>query len=133
MNGTVAAVSESTREADVNVGKIRLRIDLARLTQVEPPPDDGQPEVSLDLGPSLLTTELDVRGLRAEETLLRLEEFLDKAVRDGLGTVRVIHGRGTGVLRQVVREHVARHPLVESFEPEVRERGGDGATMVELA
>ena len=40
---------------------------------------------------------------------------------------------GTGVLRQVVREHVARHPLVESFEPEVRERGGDGATMVELA
>ena len=133
MNGTVAAVSESTREADVNVGKIRLRIDLARLTRVEPPPDDGQPEVSLDLGPSLLTTELDVRGLRAEETLLRLEEFLDKAVRDGLGTVRVIHGRGTGVLRQVVREHVARHPLVESFEPEVRERGGDGATMVELA
>ena len=133
MNGTVAAVSESTREADVNVGRIRLRIDLARLTRVEPPPDDGQPEVSLDLGPSLLTTELDVRGLRAEETLLRLEEFLDKAVRDGLGTVRVIHGRGTGVLRQVVREHVARHPLVESFEPEVRERGGDGATMVELA
>jgi DNA mismatch repair protein MutS2 len=76
---------------------------------------------------------LDVRGLRAEETLMRLEEFLDMAVRDGLSSVRVIHGRGTGVLRQVVREHVARHPLVKSFEPEARERGGDGATAVELA
>ena len=133
MNGTVASVSESTREAEVNVGKIRLRIDLARLSRVESPPEDNEPEVGLDLGPSLLTSELDVRGLRAEETLMRLEEFLDMAVRDGLSSVRVIHGRGTGVLRQVVREHVARHPLVKSFEPEARERGGDGATAVELA
>jgi DNA mismatch repair protein MutS2 len=133
MTGTVAAVSESTREAEVTVGKIRLRIDLARLSRAEPPPEDDEPEVRLDLGPSLLTTELDVRGLRAEETLIRLEEFLDKAVRDGLSSIRVIHGRGTGVLRQVVREHVARHPLVKSFEAEVRERGGDGATAIELA
>ena len=76
--------------------------------------------------------ELDLRGKRAGDALIDLEEFMDKAVRDGLSSIRVIHGKGTGALRNAVREHLRRHPLARSFEPEARERGGNGATLVHL-
>ena len=96
-------------------------------------PKTTGPDVSTDLGPMLETTELDLRGLRADEALIRVEDFLDKALRDGFSSVRIIHGKGTGALRQAVRDHLTRHPLARSFEPEARERGGNGATLVELA
>ena len=133
LQGTVASVSEQVREAEVNVGKVHLRMDLSRLSRVEEVSDTGPPNIHLDLAPSLSTPDLDLRGLRAEEALMRLDEFLDKAVSDGLSSVRIIHGRGTGVLRQVVREQLVSHPLARSFAPEAPERGGNGVTVVELA
>ena len=133
LSGTVVSLADQVREADVSVGHVRLRLDLSRLSRADQQPEAELPEVGVELGPSLLTTELDVRGLRAEEALTRLEEFLDKAVRDGLSSVRIIHGRGTGVLRRVVQEHLERHPLARSFAQEPPERGGAGATGVELA
>ena len=132
LRGRVVSLTERGREAEVNVGKVRLRIDLGRLTRVEEASEEEPPDVHVDLGPSLSTMELDLRGMRADEALIKLEEFLDKAFRDGLSSVRIIHGRGTGALRQVVREHLPRHSLARSFAPESPERGGDGATLVEL-
>ena len=111
---------------------MRLRVEASRLIPVERQPETEAPAVRARLGPSLSSMELDLRGLRADEALVRLEEFLDHAVRDGLTSVRIIHGRGTGVLRQVVRDRLTRHPLARSFAPEPRERGGNGATAVEL-
>ena len=134
LTGTVYAIIDQGEEAEVNVGSVRLRIDINRLSRVDEEPQEATgPDISIQLGPSLMSPELDLRGLRAEEALVRLEEFLDAAVRDGLSSVRIIHGRGTGVLRQVVREHLMHHPLARSFSPEPRERGGNGATAVELA
>ena len=133
LQGKVVSMPEQGREAEVSIGNVRLRIDLNRLSQVEQQPEPELPDVHVELGPSLETMDLDLRGLRAEDALVRLEEFLDKAVRDGLSSVRIIHGRGTGMLRQAVREHLARHPLARSFWPEAQERGGNGVTAVELA
>lgn len=137
LQGTILSLPEQGREADVNVGSVHLRIDLDRLTLVEPEAEAGPPEPrmelgSIKLGPSLTSMELDLRGLRADEALIQMEEFLDKAVRDGLSSVRIIHGKGTGALRDAIREHLPRHPMAKSFAPEARERGGDGATLVEL-
>jgi DNA mismatch repair protein MutS2 len=133
LQGQVASVQEQMGEAEVNVGKVRLRVELSRVSRVEQErePDAGQ--VQIELGPSLSTTELDLRGLRVDEALFRLEEFLDKALRDSLSSIRVVHGRGTGALRQAVREHLSRHPVARSFVPEAPEHGGNGATLVELA
>ena len=80
----------------------------------------------------LSTAELNVRGMRVDEALFRVEEFLDKAVRDGMSSVRIVHGKGTGALRQAVRELLSGHPLARSHAPEAPERGGDGATTVSL-
>jgi len=134
--GTLNTLPDDGREAQVIIGKVRIQVDTGRLTPVDQPtyqPKSTEPNISTDLGPMLETTELDLRGLHAEEAIFKVEDFLDKAVRDGFSTVRLIHGKGTGVLRQAVRDYLARQPLARSFEPEARERGGNGATLVELA
>ncbi len=134
--GKVLSLPDQGDEAEVSVGRVTLRVDLGRLTRVEdtaPEPENEAPTISYELAPPLGTQELDLRGLRAADALVRLEEFLDGAMRDGLGSVRVIHGRGTGALRHAVREHLARHTLVREFASEPPERGGNGATAVQLA
>ncbi|HIC48444.1 MAG TPA: hypothetical protein EYP00_01030 [Dehalococcoidia bacterium] len=75
---------------------------------------------------------LDVRGLRSDPSLDMLEVFLDSSVRDGLSKVTVIHGKGTGALRNTIRETLMSHPLVSSFGPERDSLGGDGATYIIL-
>ena len=121
---------------------MRVNVDLARLSRIEPEdspaaaapqPAAEAPSVRTDLAPALASVELDIRGKRVDEAQLNLDEFLDHAMRDGLDKLRVIHGRGTGALRNVVREHLRHHRAVKNFGPEPRERGGNGATWVELA
>ncbi len=134
VRGRVVAAPEDDEEAEVAIGGVRFKLDPQRLTPVaaeeeEPAPAPG---VAYALGPMLTTAELHVRGMRVEEALFRVEEFLDKAVRDGMSSVRIVHGKGTGVLRQAVRELLSGHPLARSHAPEAPERGGDGATTVSL-
>ncbi|OGR30168.1 MAG: DNA mismatch repair protein MutS [Desulfuromonadaceae bacterium GWB2_53_15] len=76
--------------------------------------------------------ELKLIGLRVEEALDLLEPFLNHASLSGLSEVRIIHGLGSGKLRQAVREHLARHPLVEGYRPGEAHEGRDGATVVTL-
>ena len=135
LEGTIASLPEGTEDVEVNVGNVRLHVERSRLSRIETPPEETAPEgsVSLDLGPALDTMELDLRGMRVDEALVRLEEFMDQALRDGLSSIRIIHGRGTGALREAVRDHLDRHPLARAYAPEARERGGNGATSVDLA
>ncbi|MBT1073500.1 endonuclease MutS2 [Pelotalea chapellei] len=76
--------------------------------------------------------ELKLIGLRVEEALDMLEPFLNHSSLSGLREVRIIHGLGSGRLRQAVREHLARHPLVEEYRPGEAHEGRDGATVVTL-
>jgi len=77
--------------------------------------------------------ELRLRHLTVDEALPRLDQYLHDAFMAGLYQVRVIHGKGTGTLRQTVRRELARHPLVKSFRPGEYGEGAEGVTVVELA
>jgi DNA mismatch repair protein MutS2 len=66
------------------------------------------------------------------EALEVLDRYLDDASLAGLDQATVIHGMGTGALRDAVRDHVGAHPLVRSWRPGGRGEGGDGATIVSL-
>ena len=77
--------------------------------------------------------EIHLRRLTVDEALFRLERFLNDAFLAGVPTVRVIHGKGTGTLRQAVQETLRTHPLVKSFRRARPNEGGAGATVVELA
>ncbi|TRZ93484.1 MAG: hypothetical protein D4R82_05025 [Dehalococcoidia bacterium] len=78
-------------------------------------------------------SELRIRRLRVDEALPKLDHYLNAAFMAGLPSVRIIHGKGTGVLRQIVHEVLAEHPLVKSFRPGGYGEGDFGVTIVELA
>ncbi len=80
----------------------------------------------------LVADEIHLRRLTIDEALLKLDEYLNDAFMAGLARVRVIHGKGTGTLRQAVREQLARHSLVKSHQPGGYGEGGDGVTIVYL-
>jgi len=67
-----------------------------------------------------------------EEALAEIDKFLDQTAREGRTEVRVVHGHGTGRLREGVRRHLRGHPQVASFRPGGAGEGGDGATVVTL-
>ncbi len=78
-----------------------------------------------------LSTEIDLRGLRVDEALSRVDEALNDASLDGASSVRLIHGKGTWALRTAIREYLHGHPLVISAQ-DGEGAGGDGITVAEL-
>jgi DNA mismatch repair protein MutS2 len=76
--------------------------------------------------------ELDLRGQSGDEAIMELDRFLDNAIRLRLETVTVIHGKGTGVLRQRVQAHLKGHPQVKSHRLGVYGEGESGVTVVTL-
>ena len=76
--------------------------------------------------------EVHLRRLTVDDALLKLDKYLHDAFMAGSYQVRVVHGKGTGTLRQVVHEQLAKHPLVKSYRPGVYGEGGTGVTIVEL-
>ncbi|HUP43192.1 MAG TPA: Smr/MutS family protein, partial [Thermoanaerobaculia bacterium] len=76
--------------------------------------------------------ELHLLGERVEPALQRLDDYLDRALLASRSEVRVVHGHGTGQLRNAVRAHLRGHPAVASHRPGAPEEGGNGATVVVL-
>jgi DNA-nicking Smr family endonuclease len=80
-----------------------------------------------------ITDELDLHNFRAQDVPSLVPEYLDECVRLGLRQVRIVHGKGRGVLRRRVEAALQRHPRVISFRPADSWAGGWGATLVTLA
>jgi len=76
--------------------------------------------------------ELDLRGMRGENAVQEVENYMDKAIMLGFPSVKLIHGKGDGILRKLLREHLKRYKEVSSLEDEHADRGGDGITYVNL-
>ena len=72
-------------------------------------------------------------GVRAERALEMVDKYLDDAALVGIASVRIVHGKGEGVLSQVIAERLKEHTLVSKFGPARPEEGGWGVTNVELA
>jgi len=77
--------------------------------------------------------EIDLHGMTVDEALPRLDSFLHTAFRAGYYQVRVVHGKGSGILRREVDRYLSNHPLVRSHRLADRYHGGDGATEVDLS
>lgn len=76
--------------------------------------------------------QLDLRGCRADEAMLKLTNYIDDAIMLGANQVRILHGTGTGALRQLTRQYLATVPNVKHFRDEHVQFGGHGITVVEL-
>ena len=136
LQAKVAAPPDREGRVEVQLGAVRARFDLERLVPLDAPPirQAEGPKMGMGVkqgGP--FSMDLDLHGVRVEEALERVEHFLDQALFQGMSQVRIIHGIGTGALRQAVRERLNKHPLVALFRPDEISSGGDGATLVTLA
>jgi DNA mismatch repair protein MutS2 len=134
--GNVLSLPDSGGQFDVQVGQTRLRLNLDNVEKVMPPAGNPVPlahAVKKDLSPTKPRSyELDLRGKRAEEVEPELDSYLNDVSVANFREVRIIHGFGTGVVRQIVRDILASHPLVKSSRPGGKGEGGDGVTVVEL-
>ena len=135
-------------EAEVQAGSLRLRVPLdglkrkneaAEAVDLKTPSTKKLPLETANSSTrhTLLASspgmELDLRGQRAEDALDSLDRYLEKAYMAGLPFVRIIHGKGTGKLRQEVRAALKGHPHVDSFEEGGPKEGGEGVTVAKLA
>ncbi len=135
--GMVTALGES--DAEVQVGSLRIRAklsDLERKSGQQSAVND-QPEAQEKVYRPSSTAqspgiELDIRGQISEDALDMLERYLERAYSTGLPFVRIIHGKGTGKLRQVVRDALRGNSHVTSFEEGKPNEGGAGVTVVKI-
>ena len=133
--GNVLSLPDSEGQFEVQVGQTRLRLNMDNVEKVMPPSGKELPlaqAVKKDLSPKPRSYELDLRGKRAEEVGPELDGYLNDVSVANFSQVRIIHGFGIGVVRQIVRDILASHPLVKSFRPGGKGEGGDGVTVVEL-
>ncbi len=144
--GTVMSLTST--EAEVQIGRMRLRAKLDDLQTIEEEkmevlnPKSQNPKIPIPTSnfqhppsnshpsPGL---EIDLRGQTVEEGLLNLERYLDSAYLAQLPWVRIIHGKGTGKLRQSVRDFLRASDIVISHENGAENEGGDGVTVARLA
>ncbi len=139
--GVVISIAQD--QAEVQIGRLRVRARLEELELPGPePPTAGKPRRRPEEPPPARATmaavaapplELDLRGTQVDEAVQELERRLDAAAVAGMPFVRVIHGKGTGRLRQAIREALKDNPLVTSFEGGLESEGGEGVTVVRLA
>jgi DNA mismatch repair protein MutS2 len=129
---TVLSISEESREIEVQTGRTKLRISLDSVIKTPSPAELSSSMVTNGTDFRMVPLELDLRGKRADEVEIALDTYLNDAVRSNISEVRIIHGIGTGTVRGIVREFLASHPLVKSFRSADHDKGGDGATMVNL-
>ena len=133
-----ASSSAQAQRVEVLLGTMRAKIPVYQLQRLaEGDPVAARQGVFLDRAQNRPPTprrpdpEMDLRGLRVDEAVARVDTALNDASLDGAGMVRIIHGKGTGALRRAIREYLADHPLVEEAA-EGEGPGGDGVTVAHL-
>jgi DNA mismatch repair protein MutS2 len=130
----VLATPDGNAEVELQIGNFKARLPAVELRRLSKGESTRKREVSFSSSISPMPAlELDLRGWRAEDVEPSLERYLNDAYLAGLPSVRIIHGKGTGVLRKVVREILAAHPLVRAYESGGSADGGEGVTIASLA
>lgn len=129
------------RKVQVAFGQILTTVDRERLTVVSnneyreaTRPTTVRTVVSADISARKLSfrDHIDVRGMRAAEALDEVQQFIDDALMVGVGSVTILHGKGTGALKEEIRRYLRTVPEVESAVDEHADRGGAGITIVTL-
>lgn len=135
LNQTVVIISMPDNRGDVQVeaGIMKINVKLKDLRKTKVTKQEKvkkKREVKLNL--SNIESRVDLRGMDSEEACYKTDKYLDDAYRANLGEVTIVHGKGTGVLRNAITAMLKRHPHVKSFRLGVYGEGGDGVTVVEL-
>ncbi len=135
-SGGSAGKVESLKKgkAIVMMGVMKMTVDVKELVQAKEPLEIKSKSVNTHVSTSAtFESKLDIRGLRREEALQILEVFVDKAIMTSVDSIRIIHGKGNGILKQSVLQKLKEYDAVSSCHHPAREQGGDGVTIAILS
>ncbi len=138
VTGTVLAIKG--KDAEVQIGLLKSKMKLDRLEKISKGKEKALNKERAGSTHGLNMTNkfvnfnstLDIRGKRAEEVIVELDQFLDDSLLFGLNEVKVLHGKGNGILRELVRSHAKALNYVQAVADEHVERGGAGITIITL-
>lgn len=117
----------------VELGELRLTVPLGQLYKIQPPNKPKKQQGKTTLIPmSQGRFELNAMGMRVEEALIEVDKLVDDAMLSGLSNFRILHGKGTGALREAIRNHLKGHRVVSKMYDAPNEQGGSGWTIVDL-
>jgi DNA mismatch repair protein MutS2 len=137
---TIGKVTEiKNNQALIAFDSISMRLEINRLEKIKDyqPPHHHRPNLSGVMSDfndrkAQFNTTLDLRGIRSEEALQMTDKYIDEAAMLSIKQLRILHGKGYGILRTLIRETLAKNTLVEHFEDEFVEAGGTGITLVRV-
>jgi len=133
--GTILELNGETALVQLGIMKVNLAITELELVAEEKVKVKRTPQKTGFTGfeaAEQITTEISLRGMTVDEALYELGKYLDQALLAGLNRFRVVHGKGTGVLRQAVWQYLKENSMIQSFQYAEQNEGGLGATVVEL-
>ncbi len=132
--GTVLSLPDSKGEVQLQAGIMKLKANLSQLRLMDKPKEQKKSSVQVSTGGPNRTVRLscDVRGMALDEALDEVEQYLDEAVMAGLHEVTIVHGKGTGILREGIQKHLKTYPGVASFRRGKYGEGEEGVTVVTL-
>lgn len=129
------------KDAEISIGDLKSNVKLNRLEKVsrrvfkEAVGETEKPRMQgMDLNEKMMnfSFNLDIRGKRGEEAIVEVDQFFDNALMLGYPELRIVHGKGDGILRNLVRTHLRRYKQVARMEDEHADRGGAGVTIVKM-
>ncbi|MBO8126835.1 MAG: endonuclease MutS2 [Firmicutes bacterium] len=137
--GVIASINKTKKEAVVQTETVRITVPFKDLV---PRPGGEKGKKEQKVRPSFtkvikdkrlsVPSEIMVRGMTVEDAWSQLDKYLDDALLAGYDSVRLIHGKGEGILRRVLRERMDNHPAVSRYEEAAYNQGGSGVTIVYL-
>ena len=135
--GVVLSLPDASGKVYVQAGIIKTKVDVSnlRLLADEKPQMPKAEKRSIGIesrGLRKVATELDIRGMASDEGLVEVDKFIDQALLSGIESAVIIHGKGTGVLRQAVRNYLRTHRSVTSYRRGQYGEGEDGVTVITL-
>lgn len=135
-NGVVLKIDKKNNKAYVSAGNINVWVDFSNLRLIDTPNVSSKNLTRKITRPSTkdknLTGEIDIRGFASDEGVMEVDRYIDSAILSGIETITIIHGKGTGVLRNAVHSHLRRHKNVDGFRVGTFGEGENGVTIVTL-
>ncbi|MCX7909115.1 MAG: endonuclease MutS2 [Ignavibacteria bacterium] len=129
--GQIIKIFDETEEALVDFNGLKFKTKLSKLHKFSQKPTESK-SLPTDYLKFSANTRLDLRGKRVSEAIREVDKFISEAILSNVDTITIIHGKGTGALRQNLHEYFKSHPQVDSFREGTIEEGGAGVTIVKL-
>ena len=134
-NGNIISIDNQNRKAQIQIGLIKTYFnfdDIAKPSKISTNKKDFKQRQSHNFKVKSVSPEINVIGQNVEEACLEIDKYLDVCSINGLGTVRIVHGKGTGALRKGIHSFLKNHPHVKSYRIGTFGEGEMGVTVVEI-